>query len=530
MARATFVTHAAESWKRRHGPPALAHALPATGTGRAQLRECPDCGLFQTVPPLPPATVARCPRCEAVLRRARRDPTGVTLACAAAGLGLFMIAVREPFLDLTLRGFGRETLLTSPPLALRGQGMWELGLVVLVTTMLAPLARLLATVWVLGCLRLQHPPRGLATVFRWVETLRPWSMVEVFLLGVFVAYTRLTALATVHVGLALYALLGLMLAMVAADAALDPEAVWEALDEGHAAARAAPAPGEPAIGCACCGLVSRRPAADAPSPACPRCGARLRARKADSMQRTWALLAAAALLYVPANLLPVMTVVSFGRGAPNTIISGVEELVRSGLWPLALLVFFASITVPVLKLLGLGFMLIQTHRRSGHHLRQRTRLYRVVEAIGRWSMIDVFMVSILTAIVRMGLLASVDPGPGVIAFCGVVILTMLARDQLRPAADVGRGRMNDAPSEAPRDAAPAAHVQPRRTVHWVWLIPIVVAAVGAYPPRLRGDLARGPHDRGRLQQRRRADGGADQGEAQGGSNSAPCAASTSAAT
>ena len=303
--------------------------------------------------------------------------------------------------------------------------------------MLAPLARLLATVWVLACLRLRHRPQGLATVFRWAETLRPWSMIEVFLLGVFVAYTRLVALATVHVGIALYALGGLMLLMVAADAALDPEAVWQALDDGRAhdggAHDGGPATAmEHAIGCHCCGLVSRRASAARGRPSCPRCGARLRERKPDSVQRTWALLAAAVLLYIPANLLPVMTVVSFGRGEPNTIISGAEELVRSGLWPLALLVFFASITVPLLKLFGLGYMLIATHRRSDRHLRQRTLLYRVVEAIGRWSMIDVFMVSILTAIVRMGLLASVYPGPGVIAFCGVVIVTMFAAISFDP--------------------------------------------------------------------------------------------------
>lgn len=137
-------------------------------------------------------------------------------------------------------------------------------------------------------------------------------------------------------------------------------------------------------------------------------------------------MAAAAALYVPANLLPVLTLVSFGRGAPSTILGGVMELAAAGDWPLAALVFFASITVPLLKLIGLTVMLVSIRRRAQTRLRERTVLYRIVDAIGRWSMIDVFVVSILTALVRMGFLASVYPGPGVLAFCGVVILTILA--------------------------------------------------------------------------------------------------------
>lgn len=400
--------------------------LPLTLTASDILRECPDCGLFQAVPALRPAAVARCPRCSATLRRTRRNPVAAPLALATTALVLFAIATSMPFLDLSLRGYGRETMLASGPLALGGEGMWEVGVVVLGTTMLAPVARIFGMVWVLAGMRMRRPPRGLHVVFRWVELLRPWSMVEVFLLGVFVAYTRLVALATVHVGGALYALAGLMLVMVAADAAMDPEAVWEELEQRGLTAGPNRAGVPHAIGCDSCGLVSHG------SRTCPRCGYTLRQRKTNSLNRTWALLLAAALLYIPANILPVMTVISLGRGQPDTILTGVEQLVRSGLWPLALLVFFASITVPVLKLVGLVTMLIATHRGSAARLRERTLLYRIVDSVGRWSMIDVFMVSILTAIVRMGLIASIYPGPGVIAFSGVVILTMLAAMSFDP--------------------------------------------------------------------------------------------------
>jgi paraquat-inducible protein A len=159
---------------------------------------------------------------------------------------------------------------------------------------------------------------------------------------------------------------------------------------------------------------------------CARCGATLHHRKPHSIARCTALTLAAAVLYIPANTLPVLTVISFGQGEPSTILSGVEELAGAGMWPLAALVFFASILVPVLKLVGLSWLIITTRRGTARHLRERTVFYRALDCIGRWSMIDVFMVSILTALVRMGRLASVYPGAGVLSFCSVVILTMIA--------------------------------------------------------------------------------------------------------
>jgi paraquat-inducible protein A len=159
---------------------------------------------------------------------------------------------------------------------------------------------------------------------------------------------------------------------------------------------------------------------------CPRCGAALHRRKPHSVARTWALLIAACILYVPANLLPVMTVTSFGQGEPDTILSGVKVLIQAGMWPVALLVFFASITVPVLKIVALTWLLISVQRRSRWRPRDRTVLYRVVESVGRWSMVDVFMISILVALVNLGAIASILPGPGAIAFASVVILTMIA--------------------------------------------------------------------------------------------------------
>jgi paraquat-inducible protein A len=400
-------------------------ALAVAPTPR--LRECPACGLFQHIPALPRGAAARCQRCNTVLRRHRIDPNGRALALAVTGLLMFALASQLPLLELNLAGNGRATMLVTGPEALEQQGLWELSVVVLITTVAAPALKLAAVIWVLACLNLRHPPRHLPIVFRWVEWLSPWSMIEVFLLGVFVAYTKLVDLAQVHVGGALYALGALMLAMAAMDAMLDHEAVWDAMERrGLTTGRMNVRRPGPRIACDCCGYVTHG------GGDCPRCGETLHHRKPASITRTWALLIAAAILYIPANLLPVMTVVSFGHGAPDTILSGVEELALAGMWPLALLVFFASITVPVLKLVSLTILLVTTQRGAMGRLRERTLLFRIVEAVGRWSMIDVFMISILTALVRMGRIASINPGPGVVSFCAVVILTMFAAMSFDP--------------------------------------------------------------------------------------------------
>jgi paraquat-inducible protein A len=144
------------------------------------------------------------------------------------------------------------------------------------------------------------------------------------------------------------------------------------------------------------------------------------------------LLLAASVMYVPANYFPVLTVMQLGAGSPSTILGGVEELIASRLYPLAALVFFASIAVPMLKLVGLSVMLIMTQSGNGRWLTQRVRLYQIIGWIGRWSMIDIFMEALLGALVRFGTIVTIEPGIGAIAFCAVVILTIFAAEGFDP--------------------------------------------------------------------------------------------------
>ena len=185
------------------------------------------------------------------------------------------------------------------------------------------------------------------------------------------------------------------------------------------------------LACHACGLVCRSPAA-AHEAACARCGARMHFRKPDSLSRTWALLIASWVLIVPANVLPVMETGSLFGSEKDTIFSGVVYLWTSGSWPLALILFTASIAVPFGKLTALTFLLVSVQRRWDWARRERTRLYRVLEAVGRWSMIDVYVASMLTALVQFGSLMSIQAGTGAIAFGAVVVLTMFAAESFDP--------------------------------------------------------------------------------------------------
>lgn len=188
-----------------------------------------------------------------------------------------------------------------------------------------------------------------------------------------------------------------------------------------------------ASGCArChdCGLIARL--SGAAHACCPRCGASLHLRKVRSLERTWALVIAAAICYVPANVFPVMTVTSLGKRESDTILSGVLYFLTHGDWPLALVIFTASIVVPLAKLVTLTGLLISVHRRSGWRPVDRTRLYRVTEVIGRWSMVDIYVVTILVALVRLGNLATIEADTGAVFFGAVVVLTMLAAEAFDP--------------------------------------------------------------------------------------------------
>jgi paraquat-inducible protein A len=187
------------------------------------------------------------------------------------------------------------------------------------------------------------------------------------------------------------------------------------------------------VSCHDCHLVSKAPPSHIKaSMVCPRCGAVLHRRKPNSISRTWALVLAAYVFYIPANVLPITTVISLGKEQSDTIMSGVIYFIATGMWPIALVIFVASVFVPLLKLLILTFLLISVHRKSRWRPKERTQLYRIVEVVGRWSMLDIYVVTILVALVKLGALATIDAGPGAVFFAAVVVITIFAAMSFDP--------------------------------------------------------------------------------------------------
>ena len=390
--------------------------------------ECSDCGLVQRAGLAGTRRALRCGRCDGDL------PGGPVVqrrlaACATAGAALLLlIAFQEPVFDMHLAGRFATAGLLSGPRVLVARGLPELALVVVSTLLLAPLAHLSILSLSLVGSWLRAPRRFLFLPLGLLESTRHWSMGDVYLLGALVCYVRLRDWGRVEIGSAVAALIALRLVTIAADKALDPSELWQRIPWTRPAARADARRAVPYVACAWCKLVN----AAAEGEPCARCGRTLRARKRNSLARTGALLLTAGCLTVPANALPVMEMIRFGRFETDTIYSGVVELVHHDLWGLAIVIFVASIVIPLIKVVVLGLLLWTTSQQRTGYLLLRTRAFRFVHYVGRWSMVDVFAVTLLVSLVHVGVLASVLPRYGAVAFCAVVVLTMWATDAFDP--------------------------------------------------------------------------------------------------
>jgi paraquat-inducible protein A len=395
------------------------------------LRECEDCGQFQRMPrDLKDGASAHCARCACTLRRSFRNGIELPLACACVAAGLLILTLSLPMLSVhTLGRFSSATVLSGPR-RLIALGPWQLATLVLATLVAMPALKLGVTVTALTAAKRSWRSRKVAWAFALAPWIAPWSMVEVFLVGAGIAYTRLADMAEVDIGPALYAAAGFVLATTVADLTLDRELVWRCIsraprENGEAHEEVTDAQ---LVGCDTCGLVSRARLGER----CARCDHSLVHRKENSIARVWACVVAATILLVPANVLPVMTIVRLGHGGPRTILGGVVELADDRMYTLAIIVFVASVAIPLLKLATLVSMLIMTALRSSTALGLRTRLYRLLRMVGRWSMIDIFMLATLVGLMRLGTLANVLPDAGALAFAAVVALTMLATEWLDP--------------------------------------------------------------------------------------------------
>ncbi len=401
---------------------------PPESRARRRLRACQECDLVVALPPLRAGEQADCPRCQHPLIKRHLRPAQRSMALALSALLALAMALSFPFISFSVGGMGNRIELSQTATTLIGFHQPVVAGAVILTIIVLPAVYLLGVIWLqLGLLR-DAPLPASHTIARSLAQLNPWMMADVFIIGALVSLIKIAGMAQIELGVSFWAFCAFAVLLLVTTQSIDADWMWFSL-AGEPRAPEGTRTGETAApqglaGCSTCGLVNRLDPGGRGR--CRRCGERLRSRLPHSLQRTWALLAAAAVMYIPANVYPIMTTTSLGHTSPSTIIGGVVELVQMGSWPVAAVIFIASVIVPVGKLVALAWLCLVVSRSSELNAAVRTRLYRLTEFIGRWSMIDIFVVAILVALIRAGSLMSITPGPAALAFGAVVVITMLA--------------------------------------------------------------------------------------------------------
>jgi len=353
---------------------------------------CHHCGLHHRRTPVQKHHVAVCQRCDSVLETYSGLSAGGWCAIALTALITFIMANTYPVGTLLLQGSGQSsTFLGTVVVAWNAGFPWVAGLTAM-TGFILPALHLTLLLWVLLPLSFGRVAPAFESAVGLIDKLTPWSMVPVFLLGALVAIVKLVDLATLKIGIGLYATVATAILITGLLRLTGQKLRHMAQDIGLDVA-----------------------APHVHPPPSPR-----------QINRTWALLATAVILYIPANLLPIMYVHAINGSSGHTIMGGVIELWQGGAWDIALVVFIASVFVPVLKLFALATLVWLAQKRSSLNLKARTKIYGMVEFIGQWSMLDVFVVILLSALGKFGNLLDIAPGPGAAAFGGVVVLTMVA--------------------------------------------------------------------------------------------------------
>jgi len=349
-------------------------------------------------------------------------------AFTIAGIILFILANIFPFIGLETAGQVQNSNLIGGVQALIHRNEFLLASIVFITIFLFPLFELLSVLYILlsRFMNVRAPFIGL--IVHMLHISKPWGMLEIFLVGIAVASLKLGNFAEIILGPGIYAFMGLVLTLIANNLYLSREDIWEWLNHDNFFTKE---DDEAVVACHCCEAhigVSQLKVNNE----CPRCGIHIHLHLPHSIQKTTALLIAALVLYIPSNLLPIMTTTHLGQESTDTLFSGVLHLIHSGDIPIAMVVFFASIVVPIAKLIVMTYLLWNVSIKFNGDPKQMARLYRITEFVGRWSMIDVFVVTTLVALVQFGLLANIEPGGALLCFAGVVVLTMLAAETFDP--------------------------------------------------------------------------------------------------
>lgn len=402
---------------------------------------CPDCDLVLPKVQPPKGNRTECPRCGCVLLNHCHETVSRSLALALSGLLFYFPAIFLPLLTFRKLGLSETGNILNTIVEFIDQEYFLVALIVFLSAVLFPLVKLSLLATVSFCLKINRHPECLKLFFRIYHYLDSWAMVEVFLLGIMITIIKMQDSTEIYFNTGFFCFIGLVVVTMATSLTVCKESFWMLIESKgernwqyfHNTISAALAIGiktaaaNNLILCRECHLLCyNHPEHAGRKQICRRCGATLHFRKPASISRTWALTITALLLLFPANFLPIMHVDFLGIPSSSTILDGIKIFFQEGSYFIALIILTASVLIPIFKIVGLTIILLTIQFRRPKYLRQKTTMFRFIEFIGRWSMLDIFVIALLGFYINFGFLSSIETAPAATYFCLVVVTTMLA--------------------------------------------------------------------------------------------------------
>ncbi len=388
---------------------------------------CHECDLLVDLPKLTEGYKAECPRCGYVLTSSHYNAQDRVIAFALTSLVFLLLSFQFPFLTFSAQGQDRTVTLLQSITVMDAENFTSLTILIFIFIIVIPGCYLLSTIYVYVSLKSEQLLPYTQQQLKLIGHLKHWSMAEIFLIGILVSFIKIAAMAEVTLGLSFWCYVVFIITMTASILHIDKHQVWQWVKSKTSRKIEVFFNHKNYQGCHVCTSVSENTAES-----CVSCGSELQQRNKNSLQRTWALLVTSVILYIPANVLPIMHTTFLGDETANTIFGGVIVLWQHGSYPIAMIIFVASVIVPIAKIIILGWLSYSIQTKSKKSFKQKTRLYRLTELIGRWSMVDIFVVAILVALIKLGNLMSIYPGWGAVAFAAMVIVTILAAISFDP--------------------------------------------------------------------------------------------------
>ncbi|MCM2679026.1 paraquat-inducible protein A [Echinimonas agarilytica] len=391
---------------------------------------CGECDVLIFAQTIEAGEHIRCPRCDHHISALGDEPVQGPIATSIAALFMMFASLSFPYLSFSASGNTASMTFSETIRTLLSFGYDQLALLLFITLVVLPIGFLVIVLYLHTCLLLGVKGVAVGMMLKIVRESKPWLMVDVFLIGVLVALVKVMGMADVEFGLSFWAFCLFTGLFIKTMILFDSHWLWHQFYGEcriYHLPNAQTADEADLVLCHKCGQLNPKENAR-----CDRCLGDISVRFKDSLQRVWALLFASVVLYIPANVLPIMDTSLLGVRDPSTILGGVVLLWQLESYPVAIVIFVASVCVPIAKMLAMAWLAYSVHYVDDYNPHKQIKLYRITEFIGRWSMIDVFVVAILAALIHIDGLVAVYPGPAAVSFAAVVIMTMVAASSFDP--------------------------------------------------------------------------------------------------